>query len=84
MEIKSFDDMKLILRENDIPFFTDEDLKRYVEIYGTYEYALYKCLIFKSQNNQMQLAGMSTQDTSGYFRRLARQFRPNNSGVLKS
>ena len=72
MEIKSFDDMKLILRENDIPFFTDEDLKRY------------KCLIFKSQNNQMQLAGMSTQDTSGYFRRVARQFRPNNSGVLKS
>ena len=55
MEIKSFEDMKLILRENDIPFFTDEDLTRYVEIYGTYEYALYKCLIFKSQNNQMQL-----------------------------
>lgn len=81
--INNIDELKLILREDDIPFFTDEQINGYVNIYGSYDLALYNLLIVKSQNTQLELTGLTTQDTSEYFKRLARQYRPINSGILK-
>lgn len=81
--INSIDELKLILREDDIPFFTDEQISKYIAVYDTLDLALYAMLMVKAENTQMQIAGMSTQDTSSYFRKLARQYRPNNSGILK-
>nr|DAT25360.1 MAG TPA: hypothetical protein [Caudoviricetes sp.] len=81
--INSIDELKLILREDDIPFFTDEQISKYIALYETLDLALYAMLMVKAENTQMQIAGMSTQDTSSYFRKLARQYRPNNSGILK-
>lgn len=81
--INSIDELKLILREDDIPFFTDEQISKYVALYETLDLALYAMLMVKAENTQMQIAGMTTQDTSSYFRKLARQYRPNNSGILK-
>lgn len=81
--INSIDELKLILREDDIPFFTDEQISKYIALYETLDLALYAMLMVKAENTQIQIAGMSTQDTSSYFRKLARQYRPNNSGILK-
>ena len=81
--INSIDELKLILREDDIPFFTDEQINKYTALYDTLDLALYAMLMVKAENTQMRIAGMSTQDTSSYFRKLARQYRPNNSGILK-
>ena len=81
--INSIDELKLILREDDIPFFTDEQISKYITLYETLDLALYAMLMVKAENTQMKIAGMSTQDTSSYFRKLARQYRPNNSGILK-
>lgn len=81
--INSIDELKLILREDDIPFFTDEQINKYITLYETLDLALYAMLMVKAENTQMQIAGMTTQDTSSYFRKLARQYRPNNSGILK-
>lgn len=81
--INSIDELKLILREDDIPFFTDEQISKYIALYETLDLALYAMLMVKAENTQMQIAGMTTQDTSSYFRKLARQYRPNNSGILK-
>lgn len=81
--INSIDELKLILREDDIPFFTDEQINKYTALYETLDLALYAMLMVKAENTQMQIAGMTTQDTSSYFRKLARQYRPNNSGILK-
>lgn len=81
--IKSIDELKLILREDDIPFFTDEQISKYITLYETLDLALYAMLMVKAENTQMRIAGMTTQDTSSYFRKLARQYRPNNSGILK-
>lgn len=81
--INSIDELKLILREDDIPFFTDEQISKYITLYETLDLALYAMLMVKAENTQMQIAGMTTQDTSSYFRKLARQYRPNNSGILK-
>ena len=81
--INSIDELKLILREDDIPFFTEEQISKYIALYETLDLALYAMLMVKAENTQMQIAGMTTQDTSSYFRKLARQYRPNNSGILK-
>ena len=81
--INSIDELKLILREDDIPFFTDEQISKYISLDETLDLALYAMLMVKAENTQMQIAGMTTQDTSSYFRKLARQYRPNNSGILK-
>ena len=81
--INSIDELKLSLWEDDIPFFTDEQINKYTALYETLDLALYAMLMVKAENTQMQIAGMTTQDTSSYFRKLARQYRPNNSGILK-
>lgn len=76
-------ELKLILREEAIPFFTDEELNYYLtrnsnNISG----AAYELLIVKSENTTLSISGLNTADTSQYFRRLAQNYRPNNSGIL--
>ena len=76
--------LKLILRENDIPFFTDEQLNFYLEQNGgDVRGAAYQCLLVKAEDTTLSVSGLSTADTSKYFRRLASQYRPFNSGTLK-
>ena len=79
----SLQELKLILREKDIPFFTDEELNYYLQKYGDVETAAYYCLLIKAENTTMSISGLSTGDSSSYFRRLASKYRPINSGVLK-
>ena len=77
--------MKIILRENEAPFFADDsELQFYIdENNGDVDKAIYQCLILKSENSVISVSGMSSQDTSSYFKRLAQKYRPNNSGVLR-
>lgn len=76
--------MKVILRESEIPFFSDEDLQFYLnENNGDVNRALYQCLLIKSENTSLGLSGVNLPDSSSYFRRIAQRYRPNNSGVLK-
>lgn len=76
--------LKLILRENDIPFFTDEQLNFYLEQNGgDVKKAAYQCLLVKAEDTTLSVSGLSTADTSKYFRRLASKYRPFNSGTLK-
>lgn len=79
------DELKLILRESDIPFYTDEELNYYLTKHnGNLNDTAYECLIVKSENTALTLAGLTIQDSSNYFRRLADRYRPRHSGVLKS
>lgn len=76
--------LKIILRETDIPFFTDEELEFYLaENDRDFDATAYQCLIIKAENTTMSISGMSTADSSSYFRRLAARYRPNNSGILR-
>lgn len=82
-EIDVLDRMKLILREKDCPFFTDEELMFYlVENGNNFNKAIHNCLIVKSEDTTLSLSGLQCSDTSKYFRRLAQKYRTNNSGVL--
>lgn len=82
--MQSIEDLKIILRENDIPFFTDQELAFYLkENDGDYRRTAYQCLCVKAENTTLNISGLTTADTSAYFRRLASRYRPNNSGILK-
>lgn len=78
------DELKLILREKDVPFFEDEELEYYYkQNKSNLRKTAYQCLLIKSENTTMSISGLSLSDSSDYFRRLAAQYRPNNSGILK-
>lgn len=78
------DNLKLILREKDVPFFTDGELNFYLgENEGDVKAAAYQCLLIKAEDTTLSISGLSLGDTSKYFRRLAFQYRPHNSGILK-
>ena len=80
----TLDRLKTVLRERDIPFFSDEDLAFYLEKNGNdFDATAYECLIVKSEDSTVQLSGLTTADTSNYFRRLASRYRPYNSGILQ-
>ncbi len=81
--LSSIDDLKIILREREIPFFTDEELDFYVrQNDGDYNATAYQCLIIKSENTTLSLSGLSLADTSSYFKRVASRYRPRNTGIL--
>lgn len=76
--------LKIILRESDIPFFTDKELEFYLEENGNdVNTTAYQTLLIKAENTTVSISGLSTADSSAYFRRLAARYRPNNSGTLK-
>nr|DAH41047.1 MAG TPA: hypothetical protein [Caudoviricetes sp.] len=82
--MSNLDKLKIILREKDIPFFEDEDLKFYLaENNQNLNQTAYQCLIIKSENTTLNISGMTTADTSEYFKRLASRYRPRNSGILQ-
>lgn len=82
--MEDIDKLKMILREDEIPFFSDDKLQFYLdENGGDVRKAAYRCLLVKAENTSLGVSGVSFADNSDYFRRLAQEYRPNNSGILK-
>lgn len=82
--MNSLEDLKIVLRETDIPFFDDEQLEFYLrENNGDYRATAYQCLLIKAEDTTLSVSGLSAADSSKYFRRLASKYRPHNSGILK-
>lgn len=86
MEIQSaVDELKIILREKDIPFFEDDELRYYLAKHNQkLNDAAYELLIIKSENTALSTSGLTVADSSNYFRRMADRYRPRHTGVLKS
>ncbi len=80
--MEKIDELKIILREKDCPFFSDEELVYYLERYSTLEDTAYHCLILKAEDTTLSVSGLSLSDSSKYFLRLAQQYRKGNSGIL--
>lgn len=82
--MNSLEDLKTVLRESDIPFFSDQDLQFYLdENSGDFRATAYQCLLIKAEDTTLSISGLDAADSSKYFRRLAARYRPYNSGVLK-
>jgi hypothetical protein len=75
--------LKIELRETQSPYFTDEEFAYYLEKNGNdFNKTAYEMLLVKAENSTIAVSGLSTQDTSAYFRRLASKFRSFSSGQL--
>lgn len=84
MPLSNIERLRKILREDDCPFFSDEDLNFYLEENnGNVNQTIYQCFLIKAEDTTLSVSGLSCADTSSYFRRLAQKYRPNNSGILK-
>lgn len=82
--MNSIGDLEIVLREREVPFFTEEELEFYLkENHGNYQATAYQCLLIKAENTTLTISGLTAADSSAYFRRLASRYRPHNSGILK-
>lgn len=76
--------VKKEIREDQAPFFEEDDFQYYLDKnQGNVNATIYEMLIIKSEDSTISVSGLSTQDTSGYFKRLASRFKSFNSGTLK-
>lgn len=82
MAVETLDRLKFILRESEMPMFTDEQLQTYLDNSESFEVALYELLMLKAENTGLEIQGLTIQDTSKYFKNLALTYRPHNSGIL--
>ena len=75
--------IKKELREDQSPYFEEDDFQYYLDKNnGDLNATIYEMLIIKSEDSTISVSGLSTQDTSAYFKRLASRFKRFNSGVL--
>lgn len=76
--------VKREIREAQCPYFEDDDFIYYLDKNnGDVNATIYEMLIIKAEDSTISVSGLSTSDTSGYFRRLASRYTPRNSGILK-
>ncbi len=84
MDSTTLDHIKRILREDDIPFFSDSDIEAYyTQNNADVNKTIYDCCLAKAEDTTVQISGLSLADTSRYFLRVAQRYRPHNSGTLK-
>jgi len=77
------DTLKLETFESECPYYSDEQLAYFLEKHGQdLEAACYDILLRKSMNSQLQISGYTSQDTSGFFKRMASRYRPAQSGTI--
>lgn len=83
-EKDNIDKIKKEIREHQAPYFDDDDFLYYLrKNEGNVNATIYEMLIIKSEDSSISVSGLSTGDTSGYFKRLASRYKPFNSGILK-
>ena len=72
------------LREAQAPYFDEDDFLHYLnKNNGNVDATIYEMLIIKSEDSTISVSGLTTQDTSSYFKRLASRYKQFNSGALK-
>lgn len=77
--------IKVEIRENMSPYFDDSDIEYYFnKNKGDVEATIYELLVVKSEDSTISVSGLSTGDTSKYFKMLASKHRKYNSGVLSN
>ena len=82
-ETTDIERIKRETRENQSPYFDDGDIEYYLaKNGGDVDATIYELLLVKAEDSTISVSGLSTADTSAYFRRLASRYRRYNSGVL--
>lgn len=75
--------IKKEIREAQSPYFEEDDFQFYLDKNnGDVNATIYEMLIIKSEDSTISVSGLSTTDTSSYFKRIASRYRSYNSGIL--
>lgn len=83
MAMSDIDRIKKEIREAQSPYFDEDDFKYYLDKNnGNVNDTIYEMLIIKSEDSTISVSGLSTHDTSSYFKRLASRYKHFNSGIL--
>lgn len=84
MTEKMMDAIRMEVRENQIPYFDDEEIEYYFDKNkGDFNATVYELLTIKSEDSSLIVSGLNSGDTSNYFKMLASKYRRFNSGTLK-
>ena len=77
-------ELKLILREETSPFFSDEEIAYYLEKNNyNVNTTAYECLLLKAEDDSISLpGGLQLANNSSYWLRLAKKYKPNGSKIL--
>lgn len=76
--------IKKEIREDQAPYFEEDDFQYYLDKNnGNLDATIYEMLIIKSEDSSISVSGLTTSDTSSYFKRLASRYKQFNSGTLK-
>lgn len=76
--------LKINILEKQYPCFDDEELQYYLDKNnGNVDKASYECLILKAETTGINVSGLTTKDSSSYFKMLASNYITTNSGVLR-
>ena len=76
--------IKKEIREEQSPYFEEDDFQYYLnKNNGDVNATIYEMLLVKSEDSTISVSGLTTQDTSSYFKRLASRYKPFNSGILQ-
>ena len=76
--------LKFNLREKQVPYFEEQELEYLLERnQNDVTQASYEGLIMKAETTGLDVSGLTTKDSSSYFKMLASKYRGTNSGVLK-
>lgn len=79
----SLEQLKFNLREKQSPYFEEEELLALLENNGgDIRKASYEGLLMKAEVTGLSVSGLTTKDSSSYFKALASRYVSTNSGVL--
>ena len=82
-DVEKIEYIRREIRDTQSPYFDEEDFLHYLQKNnGDVNATIYEMLIIKSEDSTISVSGLSTQDTSVYFKRLASRFKKFNSGIL--
>lgn len=82
--MNNLEQLKFNLREKQVPYFEESELEYLLERNkNDVNKASYEGLIMKAENTGLDVSGLTTKDSSSYFKMLASKYRGTNSGVLK-
>lgn len=83
MTMTDIEMIKKAIREDQAPYFEEDDFEFYLKKNnGNVNDTIYEMLIVKSEDSSISVSGLSTKDTSSYFKRLASRYKTFNSGTL--
>ncbi|TAN64778.1 hypothetical protein WS9_013370 [Paraclostridium sordellii 8483] len=82
--MEKLQELKLILRENECPFFSEEELFFYLKRNNfDLNKTAYDCLIVKSEDDSIGLpGGLQLADNSKYWLRLAARYKPKKRSFI--